>query len=413
MAVGIGVGVASPETGIALEPVGAWFIKLIKLVIAPIIFCTVAGGIAHMGDVRKFGRVGIKALLYFEVVSTFALVIGLAVGLIVRPGNGFPAVIHPHDVELANTYVQKSHGLTVGGYLLGLIPDSFFTPFASGDLLQIIVIAVLSGLALTQLGELGQRGSQSLDAVAKVFFAIIRMVVRLAPIGAFGSMAYTVGKFGLKSLIPLGALVGTFYLTSILFVVVVLGAVARIIGFSIFKYLRYVGEELLVVLGTSSSESVLSQLMAKLERLGVSKSVVGVVVPAGYSFNLDGTNIYMTLATLFLAQATGFALSPAELGTILLVSMLTSKGASGVTGAGFITLAATLSAVNKIPVSSLALLIGVDRFMSECRALTNMVGNGVASIVVARWNGELDTNKLNEELNRPISEDAALAQVED
>jgi aerobic C4-dicarboxylate transport protein len=412
IALGILVGALVPKLGVALEPVGTGFVKLIKLVIAPLVFCTVAGGIAHIGDMRKFGRVGFRALIYFEVVSTFALALGLVVGLVAAPGRGFDIGRAPLDSATVAGFVQKSHAQTVSGYFLGLIPDSYFSPFASGDLLQVIVIALLTGLALTQIADLGLSAVRVLDRAGQVCFAIIRLIVRLAPVGAFGAMAFLVGKFGLASLIHLGALVATFYLTSILFVVVVLGAVARLAGFSIFKFVRYIGEELLVVLGTSSSESVLPQLMAKLEALGVKKAVVGVVVPAGYSFNLDGTNIYMTLATLFLAQATRTSLSPTELAAILLVSMVTSKGASGVTGAGFITLAATLSSVGKIPVESLALLVGVDRFMSECRALTNTVGNGVASIVVARWNGDLDLDLLHARLGRPLSERSALTQAE-
>jgi aerobic C4-dicarboxylate transport protein len=398
---GIAVGVFFPELGIALKPLGDAFIKLVKLVIAPVIFCTVAGGIAHMSDIKTFGRVGGKALIYFEVVSTIALVIGLIVGRTIQPGRGFnidPATLDP---SIAASYVDKAkHGEGVVEYLLHLIPDTFFGAFAEGNLLQVLVIAVLVGFACTRMGEFGTRTAGVLDQIAKVFFGVIHVVVRLAPLGAFGAMGFTIGKYGVDSLIQLGSLVATFYITALLFVIVVLGGIARLAGFSIFKFLAYIREELLIVLGTSSSESVLPQMMEKLVRLGASKPVTGLVIPTGYSFNLDGTNIYMTLATLFLAQATNTDLSLTQELTLLGVAMLTSKGASGVTGAGFITLAATLAVVPQVPIAALAVLVGVDRFMSECRALTNLVGNGVATLVVARWENQLDTEKLRLELDR-------------
>lgn len=398
IALGVLVGYRAPEFGQNLEFLGKAFVNLVKMVIAPVIFCTVAGGIAHMSDLRRFGRVGGKALLYFEVVSTVALVIGIVAGVVIGPGRGFqidPSKVKPEAIA---KFVEGAKKETLADHLLALIPDSFVGAFTGGNLVQVVILAIFAGFAITRMGELGERFERGLDQIAKFFFAIIGIVVRFAPVGAFGAMAFTVGKYGLGSLGSLIGLIGTFYLVAVFFVVVVLGLVARVVGFSIFRFLRYIKEELFVVLGTSSSESVLPQLMGKLERLGASRSVVGLVVPTGYSFNLDGTNIYMTLATLFLAQATHTPLGFGQLMTLLLVSMLTSKGASGVTGAGFITLAATLSALPVIPIESLALLVGIDRFMSECRALTNTVGNGVATLAVAKWDRELDMDRLRAEL---------------
>ncbi|KRB40936.1 MAG: dicarboxylate/amino acid:cation symporter [Pseudomonadota bacterium] len=399
IALGIAVGAIWPEVGVALKPLGDGFIKLIKMAIAPVIFCTIVAGIARMSDIKAFGRLGAKTLLYFEVVSTFALVIGLVVGNLVKPGKGFnidPATLDP---SIAAGYVEKAaHHQSLPDYLLSLIPDAFFGAFAEGALLQVLVIAIITGFACSRLGDFGDKVAGVLEDVSKVFFSIIQIVVKLAPIGAFGAMGFTIGKYGLAALIKLGALVATFYATSLLFVILVLGLIALLAGFSIFKFLAYIREELLIVLGTSSSESVLPQMMEKMQRLGAGKTTTGLVIPTGYSFNLDGTNIYMTLATLFLAQATNIDLSLTQELTLLAVAMLTSKGASGVTGAGFITLAATLAVVPDIPIASLALLVGVDRFMSECRALTNLVGNGVATIVVARWEGDLDREKLAFEL---------------
>ncbi len=399
IALGIAVGAIWPEVGVALKPLGDGFIKLIKMAIAPVIFCTIVAGIARMSDIKAFGRLGAKTLLYFEVVSTFALVIGLVVGNLVKPGKGFnidPATLDP---SIAAGYVEKAaHHQSLPDYLLSLIPDAFFGAFAEGALLQVLVIAIITGFACSRLGDFGDKVAGALEDVSKVFFSIIHIVVKLAPIGAFGAMGFTIGKYGLAALIKLGALVATFYATSLLFVILVLGLIALVAGFSIFKFLAYIREELLIVLGTSSSESVLPQMMEKMQRLGAGKTTTGLVIPTGYSFNLDGTNIYMTLATLFLAQATNIDLSLTQELTLLAVAMLTSKGASGVTGAGFITLAATLAVVPDIPIASLALLVGVDRFMSECRALTNLVGNGVATIVVARWEGDLDREKLAFEL---------------
>ena len=401
IALGVLVGAIWPEVGVQLKPLGDGFIKLVKLVIAPVIFLTVAGGIAHMGDIKAFGRVGVKALLYFEVVSTLALIVGLTVGHILQPGHGFninPATLDP---KIGAEYLAKAHhGEGLVAYLLHLIPDTFFGAFAEGNLLQVLVIAVLTGFACTRLGEFGDRAAAVMGDMAKLFFGIIHVVVKLAPLGAFGAMGFTIGMYGVHSLLQLGALVATFYATAIIFVTVVLGVIARLCGFSIFKFLAYIREELLIVLGTSSSESALPQLIEKMERLGAKRSVVGLVVPTGYSFNLDGTNIYMTLATLFLAQATNTHLTWLQMASLLGVAMLTSKGASGVTGAGFITLAATLAVVPDIPIAALAVLVGVDRFMSECRALTNFIGNGVATLVVARWEGALDRDRLSRELDR-------------
>jgi aerobic C4-dicarboxylate transport protein len=371
------------------------------MAVAPVIFCTVAAGIARMGDLKAFGRLGVRTLVYFEVISSFALVVGLVVGEVLHPGRGFnidPARLDPKAV--ADYAAKAAHGQGVVDYLLHLIPDTFVGAFAGGDLLQVLVIAILTGFACTRMGEFGARTAGVLDDLAHVFFGVIGVIVRLAPIGAFGAMAYTLGKFGVESLKNLGALVGVFYLTSALFVLIVLGTVAALSGFSILKFLRYIREELLIVLGASSSEAALPLIMAKLERLGAGKGTVGLVIPTGYSFNLDGTNIYMTLATLFLAQATNIQLSWQQELTLLGVAMLTSKGASGVAGAGFITLAATLAVVPDLPVAALGLLVGVDRFMSQCRALTNIVGNGVGTLVIARWEGDLDRERLRAELDR-------------
>jgi aerobic C4-dicarboxylate transport protein len=386
-----------------LDHIAKMFIDLIKMLIAPVIFCTVVAGIAHMGDMKKLGRVGIKTLVYFEVMSTIALFIGLAVALVFKPGAGMgldPAAL---DTAAVAGFIEK--GQHVGseseqllGIIYGIVPKTFVGAFADGALLQVLLLAILTGFALGRLGEFGTAAARGVDNVAKVLFSIIHIVVRAAPVGAFAAMAFTIGRYGVASLANLGQLMGTFYLTALLFVIVVLGLVARLAGFSIFRFLAYIREELLIVLGTSSSESVLPLMMEKLQRLGASKSVVGLVIPTGYSFNLDGTNIYMTLAMLFLAQATGIDLSWAQIGTLLTVAMITSKGASGVTGSGFITLAATMTVIPGIPLAALAVIYGIDRFMSECRALTNLVGNGVATLVVARWEGELDMNQLQREL---------------
>jgi aerobic C4-dicarboxylate transport protein len=382
-----------------VKALGDGFVKLIRMVIAPIIFCTVVSGIAHISEVRKVGRVAVKALLYFEVVSTFALLMGLLVAHVLQPGAGFSGKT---DAAAVAGYAKQASEMKSVDFVLHIIPDSAIGAFAAGDILQVLLFSVLFGLALALLGERGNMLRSVIDEAAQTIFGIIAIVVKAAPIGAFGAMAYTIGRYGPSTLGNLAGLVATFYITSILFVVVVLGTIARIAGFSIFKYLAYIKDELLIVLGTSSSESALPQLMEKMERLGCSKPVVGLVVPTGYSFNLDGTNIYMTLATLFIAQALNVPLTFGEEATILIVAMLTSKGASGVTGAGFITLAATLASVRPELVPGMAIVLGIDKFMSECRALTNITGNGVACIVVAWWEGELDRKALNAGLSRQV-----------
>jgi aerobic C4-dicarboxylate transport protein len=400
---GIALGYYYPDAAKAMKPLGDGFIALIRMMIAPVIFCTVVHGIASMGDLGKVGRIGFKTLLYFEVVSTFALALGLLVGELAHPGSGFnvdPAALDPKAVA---SYVTRAKEDSIVVHLLAIIPDSFFNALARGDLLQVLLVAILSGFAISIMGEAGRKIAGAIDLAARMFFNIIRIVVRVAPVGAFGAMAFTIGAYGLGSLVNLGALIATFYLTSLLFVLLVLGAIARLSGFSILRFIGYIKDELLIVLGTSSSETVLPHMMQKMEHLGASKSVVGLVIPTGYSFNLDGTNIYMTLATLFLAQATNTPLTISQELGILVIAMITSKGASGVTGAGFVTLAATLAIVPDIPIQSLALLLGIDKFMSECRALTNLVGNGVATVVISRWEGELDTEKLHATMKHPIT----------
>lgn len=386
----------------SLKPLGDAFIALVKMLISPVIFLTVVLGIAGMSDLKKVGRVGAKALIYFEVVSTFALALGLFVMDIVKPGKGFnidPATL---DSKAVAAYAKQAGEQTTIDFILHIIPKTFTDAFTgNGDLLQVLLIAILFGFALSRLGDKGKPVFNFLEAASKVLFGMVNIVMKAAPIGAFGAMAFTIGKYGVGSIAKLASLVGTFYLTAAIFVVVVLGAVAYFTGFSILRFLNYIKAELLTVLGTSSSESALVPLMEKLERLGCSKSVVGLVVPAGYSFNLDGTNIYMTMAALFIAQALNIDLSLGQELTLLAVAMLTSKGASGVTGAGFITLAATLAVVPSIPVAGMALILGVDRFMSECRSLTNFIGNGVATIVVSKWEKELDTATLQRELADP------------
>ena len=382
-----------------IKAMGDGFVKLIKMVIAPIIFCTVVSGIAHISEVRKVGRVAVKALIYFEIVSTFALALGLIVGNVLRPGAGFQGQSNAAAVA---GYAKQASEMKSVDFVLHVIPDTVVGAFAQGEILQVLLFAILFGFALMALGERGHSVRSFIDDVAHAIFGVIAIVVKAAPIGAFGAMAYTIGRYGPQALGNLAGLIATFYLTSFVFVAVVLGIIARIAGFSIFRFLRYIKDELLIVLGTSSSESALPQMMEKLERLGCSKPVVGLVVPTGYSFNLDGTNIYMTLATLFIAQAMNVDLSFGEQLTILIVAMLTSKGASGITGAGFITLAGTLAAVRPELVPGMAIVLGIDKFMSECRALVNLCGNGVACVVVAWWEGELDRDKLRVALDRDI-----------
>jgi aerobic C4-dicarboxylate transport protein len=402
IALGILIGHFAPQAGVALKPLGDAFIALIRMMIVPVIFCTVVHGIASMGDLRKVGRVGLKTLLYFEVVSTLALGIGIVVGLLVRPGAGFDIDPSTLDPKAVASYVVRAKEEGIVAHLMAIIPDTFVGAFAKGDLLQVLLVAILTGFAVARLPGIGTPVIEAIDIAAKVLFRIIGIIVRVAPIGAFGAMAFTVGAYGLGALWNLVELILTFYATSLLFVLIVLGGVSRLCGFSIIRFLAYIKDELLIVLGTSSSETVLPHMIVKMERLGASRSVVGLVIPTGYSFNLDGTNIYMTLATLFLAQATNTQLTFGQLMVILAIAMLTSKGASGVTGAGFVTLAATLSIIPDIPIQSLAILVGIDKFMSECRALTNLVGNGVATIVISRWENELDPVKLQAALAHPV-----------
>jgi aerobic C4-dicarboxylate transport protein len=396
--VGALLGAFFPKLGASMKPLGDGFIALIKMMIAPVVFCTVVHGVASMRDMARLGRIGLKAIVYFEVVSTFALVLGLLAAHIVHPGVGFgidPAMINGDAVA---GFVKRAQGEGVVAHLLAIIPTTFFDAFAKGDLLQVLFVAILFGVAVARMGEAGRSIVGGVELISKVFFKIIGMIVHLAPIGAFGAMAFTVGAFGAGSLIKLAQLIATFYATSLVFVFGVLGLVAWACGFSIFRFVAYIREELLIVLGTSSSEPALPGMLRKMKNLGASEPVVGLVIPTGYSFNLDGTNIYMTLAALFLAQATGVHLTLVQEAELLAIAMLTSKGASGVTGAGFVTLAATLAIVPAIPIEALGVLLGVDRFMSECRALTNLVGNGVATIVVAKWEGELDVETLQREL---------------
>jgi aerobic C4-dicarboxylate transport protein len=394
-----------PSVGESLKPLGDGFIKLVKMIIAPVIFLTVVTGVAGMRDLDKVGRVALKAFVYFLVFSTLALVIGLIVANVVQPGAGMNIDPASLDASTVASYSAKAHDQTIVGFLLHIIPDTVVSAFAEGEILQVLFFSILFGLALAMVGERGQPVLTVLESVAETFFRLVHILMKAAPIGAFGAFAFTIGKYGIGSIANLAALVATFYLTSILFVVVVLGLVARFNGFSVFRLIRYLRAELLLVLGTSSSEAALPSLIEKLEKAGCPKSVVGLVVPMGYSFNLDGTNIYMTLAALFIAQATGVHLSLGDQLLLLGVAMLSSKGAAGVTGAGFITLAATLSVVPSVPVAGMALILGVDRFMSECRALTNFIGNAVATIVVSRWEKGLDADQLAAALNPAASTD--------
>ena len=402
---GVLLGYFAPAYGKSLKPLGDGFIKLVKLMIAPIIFCTIVHGIASVGDLRKLGRVGIKSLVYFELVSTLALVLGLIVVNILKPGDGItpPGKTYSatqEELDSSSKFGEKAKSLNEVEFVLNIIPSSFVGAFVSGDLLQVLFVAALVAFALNSMGARGRPILAAIDQVGDMFFVVMGMVVKLAPIGALGAMGYTVGAYGLGALGRLAWLMAGFYLTSGLFVVLVLGAIANVCGFSIFRFLAYIKNELLLVLGTSSSETALPGLIEKMERLGCSKSTVGLVIPTGYSFNLDGTNIYMTMAAVFLAQATNTQLSLEQQISLLLVAMLTSKGASGVTGAGFVTLAATLQAVPGIPIESLGLLLGIDRFMSECRAITNFIGNGIATIAISRWEGEITSQQLQEGLRQ-------------
>lgn len=402
IALGAGLGVMYPDFAVDMKFFGDSFIALLKMLIGPIIFMTVVTGIANSGSMKKVGRIGVKSLLYFEVVSTFALVLGLVAVNLIQPGKGFNVDPSTLDASAVNEFSQKSHDLSTLGFIKSLIPSTFFNAFtASGDLLQILVLALLFGYALIHIGERGRPVLDLISSVSQVFFKMVHVLMHVAPIGAFGAMAFTVGKFGIEAFRPLFALMATVYVTCLIFIFVVLGAIAWFSGFSIVRFIRYIREELLTVLGTSSSESVLVPMMERLENLGCSRPVVGLVIPTGYSFNLDGTNIYLTIAAVFVAQALNVDLTLGDQLALLLVATLTSKGASGVTGAGFITLAATLAVVPKVPVAGLALILGVDRFMSEARALTNLIGNGVATVVISKWENELNVPQMERELNPP------------
>ena len=396
--VGVAVGFYWPDAGKSLKPLGDGFVKLVKMMIGPIIFCTVVHGIASVGDIKKLGRVGVKALLYFEGVSTLALIIGLVVVNVLKPGVGISFHADAAAVSASAGLSEKAHALSTTEFILNIIPSTFLGAFVSGDLLQVLLVSLLVALAVAMMGERGRPVLHVIESAGQVFFGVMQLVVKVAPLGAFGAMAYTVGAHGIGSLKNLLGLMLGFYLTAGLFVVFVLGSIARWCGFSIFRFLAYIKDELLLVLGTSSSETALPGLIEKMQRLGCSKSTVGLVVPTGYSFNLDGTNIYMAMAAVFLAQATNTPLDLPHQISLLVIAMITSKGASGVTGAGFITLAATLQAVPGIPIESLALLVGIDRFMSECRALTNFIGNGVATVAISRWEKEVTPEQLRARL---------------
>ncbi len=397
--IGVLLGHFYPAAGEAMKPLGDGFIKLIKMIIAPIIFCTVVVGIAGMEDMKKVGKTGGLALLYFEIVSSVALVVGLVIINLVQPGAGMNIDAASLDTKgiAAYTGPGKMQGTT--DFLLAIIPSTVVDAFAKGEILQVLLFSVLFGFALHRFGGRGTLVFDFIEKTSHVLFAIVGFIMKVAPIGAFGAMAFTIGKYGVGSLLSLGKLMGTFYATCLLFIFVVLGLIARFHGFSIWKFIKYIKEELLIVLGTSSSESVLPRMMAKMENLGAKKSVVGLVIPTGYSFNLDGTSIYLTMAAVFIAQATNTPMTWLQQLTLLGVLLLTSKGAAGVTGSGFIVLAATLSAVGHVPVAGLALILGIDRFMSEARALTNLIGNGVATVVVAKWTGDLDTERLQRQLD--------------
>jgi aerobic C4-dicarboxylate transport protein len=394
IAIGVAVGYFWPETGARLKPLGDGFIKLIKMIIAPVIFCTVVTGIAGMENMKAVGKTGVLALLYFEIVSTLALIIGLGVVNIVQPGAGMNVDASTLDATEVETYARAAEQQSITDFLLNVIPTTIVDAFAKGDILQVLLFSLLFGFALHAVGERGRMIFDFVDRFSHVLFRIVGFIMRVAPIGAFGAMAFTIGKYGLASLAKLGYLMACFYATCLLFIFVVLGAIARLHGFRITRLVRYLREELFIVLGTSSSESVLPRMMTKMESAGAAKSVVGLVIPTGYSFNLDGTSIYLTMAAVFIAQATNTPMTLLDQLTLLAVLLLTSKGAAGVTGSGFIVLAATLSALGTLPVTALALILGIDRFMSEARALTNLIGNGVATLVVAKWCGALDEAKL-------------------
>lgn len=404
--IGVLLGHFYPETGAAMKPLGDGFIKLIKMIIAPIIFCTVVVGIAGMEDMKKVGKTGGLALLYFEVVSSLALVIGLVIINLVGPGVGMNVDPSALDTKSIAAYTGPGKMQGTVDFLLNVIPATVVDAFAKGEILQVLLFSVMFGFALHKFGGRGTLVFDLIEKGSHVLFSIVGIIMKVAPIGAFGAMAFTIGKYGVGSLLSLGKLMGTFYLTCLFFIFVVLGLIAKLHGFSIWKFIKYIKEELLIVLGTSSSESVLPRMMAKMENLGARKSVVGLVIPTGYSFNLDGTSIYLTMAAVFIAQATNTPMTLTQQLTLLGVLLLTSKGAAGITGSGFIVLAATLSAVGGVPVAGLALILGIDRFMSEARALTNLIGNGVATVVVARWTGDLDMQRMQRQLNNETEAEA-------
>ena len=404
--VGVLVGHFFPQTGEALKPLGDGFIKLVKMIIAPIIFCTVVVGVAGMEDMKRVGKTGGYALLYFEIVSTIALIVGLVIVNVLQPGDGMH--VDPKTLDTKGIAAYTGPGKMQGtvDFLLAIIPTTVVDAFAKGEMVQVLLFALLFGFALHRFGGRGTLVFDGIEKTSHVLFAIVGMIMKVAPIGAFGAMAFTIGKYGVGSLVSLAKLMGSFYATCLIFIFLVLGTVARLHGFSVWKFIKYIKEELFIVLGTSSSESVLPRMMAKLENLGVRKSTVGLVIPTGYSFNLDGTSIYLTMAAVFVAQATDTPMTLMQQLTLLGVLLLTSKGAAGVTGSGFIVLAATLSAVGHVPVEGLALILGIDRFMSEARALTNLIGNGVATVVVGKWTGDLDTDRLQAVLNNETAAEA-------
>ena len=408
---GVCLGHFYPESGAAMKPLGDGFIKLIKMMIAPIIFCTVVVGIAGMEDMKKVGKTGGMALLYFEVVSTLALIVGLIVVNVFQPGAGMHIDVSTLDTKGIAAYAGPGKMQTTIEFLMAVIPSTFIDAFAKGEILQVLLISIFFGFALHRFGGRGTMIFDFIEKFSHVLFAIVGYIMKAAPIGAFGAMAFTIGKYGVSSLVQLGQLMAAFYITCLLFVFVVLGAIAKVHGFSIWKFVKYIKEELLIVLGTSSSESALPGLMNKLEKLGVKKSVVGLVIPTGYSFNLDGTSIYLTMAAVFIAQATDTPMSLMQQVTLLGVLLVASKGAAGITGSGFIVLAATLSAVGGVPVAGLALILGIDRFMSEARALTNLVGNGVAAIVVGQWGKDVDVLMMQKRLNNEIEEQAEESEL--
>jgi aerobic C4-dicarboxylate transport protein len=398
IALGVLLGALYPQAGAAMQPLGDAFIKLIKMLIAPVIFCTVVAGIAGVGDMKKVGKTGGLALVYFEAMSTVALVLGLVMVNILRPGAGMNVDPRTLDTVSLAAYTGPKQLQSVTEFLINVIPTTVVDAFAKGEILQVLLFAVLFGFALQRLGERGAPMLAFIDGLSRVLFGIVAAIMKVAPLGAFGAMSFTIGRYGFGSLLPLGFLMGCFYATCAVFIFGALGLVARLHGFRIWQFIKYIGDELFIVLGTSSSESVLPRMIAKLQRIGAGRSVVGLVIPAGYSFNLDGTSIYLTMATVFIAQATNTPMTWLQQLTLLAVLLLTSKGAAGVTGSGFIVLAATLSTIGTLPVSGLALILGIDRFMSEARALTNVIGNGVATLVVAKWTGELDVVTMRREL---------------